>query len=250
MKLSGVVPAIKAGETAEYAFKETVSMMKQGEYTIHCYTAVENDANAENDAFTGIVKCLKQDVGVTEIINPTTGEELGIQDVTIVVKNFGEAAVNNIPVSYKIGRMPQLGIIEETILPGDTAVYTFQTQYEFVQHKKFTIVAMTEMENDADPDNDSCSKEIENIVSGIDESYSNSFRMEYDRTFGEITICAEDNVIERVCVINTNGVLVKNYEGINAQTFRTALNIPNGIYLVKAYTTDGRTFDKKLVLNK
>ena len=248
--VTGVVPSIKPGESVEYAFADAVMMKKAGEYRIKSYTTVPNDVNPDNDACTVTVKCLTQDVGVITILSPETGEDLGIQDVTIEVKNFGEAAVSRIPVCYTIGTMPQLGTIDETIQPGETIVYTFPTQYEFVAYKKYTVVAVTLLEDDANAENDACTKEVENKqLSGIHSVTATLLSVYPNPTAGEITITTGDAAMLSVSIYNLQGQLLQRHDDINAPEYRMNPGLANGTYIVRVMTSVGTVNCKLIVRN-
>lgn len=248
--LSGTVAVLNSGESVNYAFTETVTMKSPGDYRIRAYTSVKNDVNTENDTCKVVVKCLKQDVGVVEIVSPESGEELGIQEVTIKIKNFGEAAVGNIPVSYKIGAMPQLGTVEETIQPGETLVYTFPAPYEFVGYKKYTIIAATALEEDVDPTNDTCTKEIENEQgNGINAVTSVKASVYPNPSAGEVTVTTAASEIQTILVCNMQGMVLHRYEGINTFVYQMDLNLSEGNYIIRVTTAEG-TSNYKLMLKK
>ena len=238
--LTGIVPEIKSGESAEYTFTQTANMKKVGEYRIKAYTSVNNDVNPDNDACTVTVKCQKQDVGVIAIISPESGEELGSQEVTIKVKNFGEAAISQIPVRYKIGTMPQLGTITETIQPGETTDYTFPAKYEFIAYKKYAITASTELEEDVDNSNDTFTKEIENInPSSINSITTNSVALYPNPSAGEISIFTAGTDIQTIWICNMQGSILEQYNGINAPVHQMRLGLPEGSYIVRIMTSTG-----------
>ncbi len=248
--LAGNIAEIKSGQSVDYTFTGTVSMKSVGKYRIKSYTRIDKDVNLDNDTCTVVVKCLKQDVGVIAIVSPESGEELGVQEVTIEVKNFGEAAVGNIPVSYQIGAMPQLGMIEETIEPGGTLVYTFPAEYEFVGYKKYTVTASTELEEDADPANDTCTKEVENIK-GNDISSVVAGRMSIypNPSAGQITVTADSDNLQTILICNMQGMILQRYDGINASAYRMNLNLPEGSYIVRGMNEAGVS-TYKLILKK
>ena len=90
------------------------------------------------------------DGGVTAIINPNSGCGLSNQEtVTITVKNFGTAALSNIPVSYTINAGTA---VTETmagpIAPDATVNYTFTTKANLSAAGTYTIVASTNLTGD------------------------------------------------------------------------------------------------------
>lgn len=246
-ELSGTIASIESGKSVDYTFTGTVAMKAPGDYRLKAYTAVKNDVNPANDTCTVIVKCLKQDVGVIDIVSPESGEELGVREVTAKVKNFGEAAVGDIPVSYQIGTMPQLGTIEEIIQPGETLIYTFPAGYEFTGYKKYTITASTALEEDVDPTNDTYTKEVENKASGINSVNAGLSTIYPNPSAGEVTITTESSEIQTILIADMQGVLLQRYSGINASVYQMNLNLPEGSYVIRIMTESGVTNCKLLI---
>ena len=164
--------------------------------------------------------------------------------------NCSPAAVSRIPVCYTIGTMPQLGTIDETIQPGETIVYTFPTQYEFVAYKKYTVVAVTLLEDDANAENDACTKEVENKqLSGIHLVTATLLSVYPNPTAGEITITTGDAAMLSVSIYNLQGQLLQRHDDINAPEYRMNPGLANGTYIVRVMTSVGTVNCKLIVRN-
>lgn len=166
--ITGSVAKIVAGQESEYTFTQTFDLSTHGMHTIKALTMLDNDADNSNDEFSKEVKSYKIDVGVVDILSPVSGENMGIEQIKITVRNFGDVAVSNIPVKYKVATMPQLGTITSEIAPGATVEFTFISTYDFSEAKTYTITAYTEYATDMDNTNDSHSKEVVNTKKKID----------------------------------------------------------------------------------
>ena len=74
-------------------------------------------------------KCQTIDVGVTNISQLFIATDSTIQDVTVEIYNSGQTAVSNIPVRYSLnGENLVWETYYSSILPGDTAIFTFSQQ--------------------------------------------------------------------------------------------------------------------------
>lgn len=166
--ITGSVAKIAVGQEVEYTFAQTIDLAAYGLYTVTAATTLESDVNTENDEFSKQVKSYKIDVGVIEILSPNSGDNMGVEQVKVVVKNFGDVAVNNIPVRYKVTTMAQLGNITAEIAPGATLEFTFVSTYDFSDYKTYTITAYTEYTADMDNTNNQAVKEVTNTKKTID----------------------------------------------------------------------------------
>lgn len=156
---------LAAGASAEFTFTATANLGTEGAtYTIEAGTNLTGDEDNANNSITKSVTHLFQlDAGVTEITEPNSGNNLGIQNIKVQVSNFGTSPLNNLPVSYQVGSSaPVVESISETIAPNATIEYTFTAPYDFSAVQSYTIVAKTNLVNDGIPANDQVSKTISN----------------------------------------------------------------------------------------
>lgn len=95
-------------------------------------------------------------IGVTQILTPTTPLVTGTSDVVVVVSNLGNNLVTNANISYTVnGGTPVTINYTDTILPCDTAIVTFTgaQAYSFVQGTTYTIKAYTSLPNAVNDNN-------------------------------------------------------------------------------------------------
>ncbi|MBI9036578.1 MAG: T9SS type A sorting domain-containing protein [Bacteroidales bacterium] len=109
------------------------------------------------------------DVGVTEIISPYSSKPLGIEPVTVKVKNFGSQALSEIPVGFNFEGTGWVNeIITETIDPGIEIEYTFTDSVDLSEVGTYFIEVCTFVSNDCNPVNDCIEKEVEHILCWYD----------------------------------------------------------------------------------
>jgi hypothetical protein len=148
---------INAGEIQTYTFTQTVDLSVSGQtYVLEARTNLPGDEFSAND---GVVKNVSHlfanDVGVVEILNPTSGEGLGNETITIRVKNFGASPQSNFEVSYSIdGDVPVVETFTATINPLEEEVFSFSQTGDFTVLGTYQLLASTLLVNDSNPSND------------------------------------------------------------------------------------------------
>lgn len=106
----------------------------------------------------GTAGTFANDVGVDAIISPADAGVLGLQNVTITVKNFGTSSQSNIPVKYTWMGTDYNGIVPGPIAGGASVNYTFPTQINVMSWGSHTISATTMLVGDQVPGNDAKTK--------------------------------------------------------------------------------------------
>lgn len=110
---------------------------------------------------------LSTDVGVIDILSPTTSAMGATEEVTIAVRNFGLDALSNVPVEFQLdGGSALMGTITSTIAPGATVEYTFtgQTVDLSVLDQVYQLSARTVLGSDEDTSNDELNLSATNLV--------------------------------------------------------------------------------------
>jgi hypothetical protein len=131
-------------------------------------------AGAGDDFFNDILiddVCLKElplnDIGVTEMMAPTSGCGLGLEDISVEISNLGFNTQGGFFVGYSVNGVVQTalpdGFISNNIVSGATEAYTFTTQYDFSTFGTYTVKAWTELAGDSDATNDTTTVIINNI---------------------------------------------------------------------------------------
>jgi hypothetical protein len=115
-------------------------------------------------AFPGTAQTFTNDLAVLALVSPVTGPELGMEDVTINIFNFGTAAQSNFDVYYTIdGGAPVTETVSATINGGESYEYTFIQQADLSAYGIYVIEACTDLVGDENPDNDCQDVSVENF---------------------------------------------------------------------------------------
>ncbi|MDE6258331.1 MAG: T9SS type A sorting domain-containing protein [Muribaculaceae bacterium] len=244
-EINGILAQLPEGEECDFTFPTTVDLSRCGEYTIIVLTNVNGDADSSNDMLTTTLRCLTQDVGVSRIISPVTGEDLGLCDVVVEVTNYGEADVTDIPMEYQIGNMPQLATMEGELKAGETREFKFPVPYEFTSYRKTTLRARTNLENDANLENDEIRVDIENL-SGVSD-----LKVEiglWPNPAHDILSVATQSGITEIEIFDLNGKLTAKYNGNGENKMELKLNLIPGHYLLRAILNDGSVSIARLIV--
>lgn len=247
VSLTGVLEKLPADGTADYTFTQKVDMSAVGDYSVTSYTGLKNDINQENDTLKITVRSCIKDAGVILIVSPESGLELQSQSIVIRVKNFGEVPLSQIPVRYKVGSIPQLGTVKETIEPGETLDYTFASPYEFVSYKVYTLTAYTELEGDFDTTNNTCVKEIENRPDAISSINAGTISVYPNPVKDVLNVEAGEALIRTITILNNEGLKVLVLDAVDASSCLIPLSLSPGNYMVKINTDMGIIYRKVIV---
>ena len=97
------------------------------------------------------------DIGVIDLIAPVSGADLTASEtVSVMIENFGTLAQDDFTVSYRIdGGTIVTEDFTGTVLPGETATFTFATPADLSAEGLYEICAWTNLISDEDVTNDS-----------------------------------------------------------------------------------------------
>lgn len=102
-------------------------------------------------------------IGVQSIVAPESGYDLGMEDVVVNIKNYGEEAESGFDVYYTVdGAAMVTETYSGTIGAGETVEHTFGTQADLSAYGVYALEACTDLATDEYPDNDCATKEVEN----------------------------------------------------------------------------------------
>ncbi|MCD4735129.1 MAG: carboxypeptidase regulatory-like domain-containing protein, partial [Bacteroidales bacterium] len=144
---------------------------------------------------------LTDDVGISTILEPNTGPDLGLEQVTVRVYNYGTAPQSNIPVYYTVnGGLPNFELIPGPINAGDFIDYTFATLADLSAYGLYDIESCTNLSGDIDPTNDCAFKMVENLQPSLCNpvytagcSFGDGFTyFDIDNQYNNVTGC-DDN---------------------------------------------------------
>jgi subtilisin-like proprotein convertase family protein len=149
-----------------FTFTTTVDLSIPGQtYEICVTTDLSGDEDVNNDTVCeNVTNVFANDVGVIEILEPTSGEGLGNETVTVRIENFGAAPQSNFDVSYTVDAG---AAVTENVVgpvgPGATIDYSFTTTADLSVEGSYEFVATSELTADTDASNDSSSKTVINL---------------------------------------------------------------------------------------
>lgn len=152
------VGTLTSGSTSQFTFVQTADLSIPGQtYTLSATTTLGSDQQTINDEFSkNVTNVFTNDLGITEITSPSSGEGLGSESVSVIIENFGALDQSNFDVSYTVnGGTPIVETINGTILAGQTLFYTFTQPADLSTVGSYSITASTLSVGDLDPSNDS-----------------------------------------------------------------------------------------------
>ncbi|MEG9327693.1 GEVED domain-containing protein [Salinimicrobium catena] len=157
---------IAATDQVNFTFSTRVDLSEIGENSeFLASTNLAGDEDPENDTYTEIIKNLPpNDVGVTVIHSPETGENLGQEEVIVTVENFGGEPQSSFPVAYSVNNGDLVTeTINETLGVGEELSYKFQSLVDLSAPEKYLIYATTLLEEDSNKENDDTEKIVANL---------------------------------------------------------------------------------------
>jgi GEVED domain/CARDB len=173
---------INANQTATYSFTQTVDLSTSGQtYTIEVATNLSGDEFAANDAFSKeVTHLLANDIGAIEITAPVSGSGLGLETISVIIKNFGANLQSGFDVQYTInGGAAVVENFAGTILSEEEVIFDFATQGDFTALGSYTVVVSTSLSGDQESTNDEVTAIVENqlCMPSMDCSFGDGFQL-------------------------------------------------------------------------
>lgn len=189
------------------------------------------------------------DLGVSEIVSPESGENLGSETVVVKVTNYATSDVNGFDIAYTINDgTPVVEHSAATIAAGQTIEYTFTTKADCsTPREKYAIKAYTVDANDVMPENDASSVVVRHIApAGIpyktgfepDDDTSNFSYLNLNKDDGDWSV--DVNSFFSIFSRTGSGYIAYNYDKENAADdwfFIDPLNVEAGDYLLRFWYT-------------
>ena len=151
--IENVAINLTAGTTQDYTFTAQGDFSVEGQtYTIVAATDYSLDEENGNDSFTkDVTHIFANDIGVTAITSPTSGEGLTDEDVTILIENFGTATQTGFDVAFTVDTgspvIENVGTL--SVAGGSTETFTFAAPANLSAIGQYTIVAETQLPGDS-----------------------------------------------------------------------------------------------------
>lgn len=157
---------LTAGTSDTFTFAQTVDLSTGGQtYVLKAKTILGSDEFNANDEFTKNVRnVFLNDVGVTAITAPESGEGLGSEIVTVTIENFGTADQTGFNVNYIIdGGTPVVETVGVNVPAGSSISYSFATQANLSSVGGYSFTSSTLLGGDGDASNNMASSTIINF---------------------------------------------------------------------------------------
>jgi len=181
-------------ETVQHTFSIPADMSEVGTtYALQAYTTFSEDEDSSNDAATElIIHLYPNDIGVSEIISPNSGELLTTTEaVTVTLTNYGGETQSDFDVTYEFNGE----IVTEVVagpLEGDSSLeYTFNQTVDISAFGSYTIAVYTSLEGDSGTFNDSLSVDFTNIncAPSMDCSFADGFQLFQFANINNESVC-------------------------------------------------------------
>jgi hypothetical protein len=173
---------IGTGETAQHTFSTSVDMSTVGTtYVVTAYTTLADDENDANDSVTADVTHLNpNDIGVSEITSPSSGELLSnAESVIVTITNYGGATQYDFDVTYEFNGQTVTETVPGPLEGNSSMEYTFTQTVDVSEFGTYTITVYTSLDNDSDASNDSFLTDVTNIncAPSMDCSFADGFQL-------------------------------------------------------------------------
>jgi hypothetical protein len=188
---------IAPGESKQYTFSAAANLSTIGHtYSIVAKTALTDDENTANDALTVEVTYLNaNDIGITEVLNPTSGIGLsGTEDVTVVINNFGSADQSNFDISYNLDGTIVNEQVAGPLNGAGSLTYTFNQTADFANVGAYNLSVYTNLTGDSDNSNDTLNTVVLNKTCepGANCTFGGGFQMFKLGTIENASDCSDN----------------------------------------------------------
>ncbi|PTM11066.1 MAG: hypothetical protein DA407_02435 [Bacteroidetes bacterium] len=160
------VGTLTAGTSETFTFGQTVDLSTGGQtYSLKAKTILGSDQFTANDELEENVRnVFLNDIGVTEITAPVSGEGLGSEIVTVTIENFGTADQTGFDVNYIInGGTPVVETVGVNLAAGSSISYSFTTAANLSNVGGYGFTSSTLLGGDGDVSNDMVSTTVVNF---------------------------------------------------------------------------------------
>ncbi len=158
---------ILSNEVENYIFSQTLDLSTAGQtYTIEVKSNLTGDEFESNDPYIKeVTHLLANDVGAQEITAPETGSGLGLETISVTIKNYGADEQSNFDVSYTVnGGDPVIETFAGPIGSEEIASYSFTEQADFSELGIYDVLVKTSLSGDGNETNDETSIQVENVL--------------------------------------------------------------------------------------
>ncbi len=252
--------ALGFNSTASYTFTNPITAPNSN-FTLCAYTTYNGDNDTVNDkncANIIVDTVIHNDVGISSILSPNSTVIQGSNiSLTVSIKNYGNAVINNIPIKYSVNNV----LIDSTICTNNISIgsdYMFTFPYQIVVPfaYNFKLCVYTYLNGDGNSSNNNLCEQLYAVV-GIN-NYTNhpssSIKIYPNPAINKLNV--EYNYfkkgITKFSIYNIQGAkLYNDEEYINTDTYNKIIDVGNlkaGIYFIKLENEEG-IYNAKFVKN-
>lgn len=200
---------IASTEYVQHTFSTPADFSVEGHtYSIVIKTSLSGDEDTNNDSLTkDISHLLHNDIGTIAVVAPVSGNNMGMETITLSLQNFGGFEQSDFDVSYTLhGGTPVTEQVAGPIAAGATLDYSFTNQGDFTAFQGYNLSATTALASDSNTANDEISVVV---VNSSCNSETNNTQQPIGPGSGTVTTSvvnfADDTIIYDVNVtINLN----------------------------------------------
>lgn len=156
------------------------------------------------------------------------------------VKNFGNVTMNTFPVNYRFdgGAVVTQNYLGAALLPGDSVLFTFSTQFTPTSETTGDMCAWTSHASDTDHPNDTVCVSIDTFV-GIGEHVAGTLSISPLPASDRITVNGLPGEPVRIALFDLGGALIRELRTTGSASITIdARDLAEGTYLLQAIATD------------
>jgi subtilisin-like proprotein convertase family protein len=190
--------SIESSTSAQYTFTATADLSTEGQvYSITSSAILNDDEDLSNDTITNLITHVyANDIGVTAITAPVSGESLVNESIVVSIENFGTTSQSNFDISYNInGGTPVTENVTDLLAGGTTMNYTFNTLGNFSTDGSYAVMAQTLLIGDSDSSNNQAQVEVTNLSCTTETNNKLLFIGPNSGTVTESVIAITDNLV-------------------------------------------------------
>jgi len=224
---------LTAGTSDTFTFSQTLDMSVGGQiYSVKAKTTLGADEFNPNDEFDKSVKNIfADDLGVTEITAPESGEGLASETVIVTIENFGTVDQSGFDVNYILdGGTPVVETVGVTVTAGNSISYSFTAPVNISGTGTYSFSSSTQLGGDLDNTNNTASKEVVNFDCTTDDNSSTMGISDSGTPTESIIAISEDKLVSDINVtinmfhVNNGDLEIKLVAPDNSEVILSNMN--------------------------
>lgn len=155
---------LNPNDTVYVTFNQSFTF-NSGQQNVSVFCALTGDEDLSNDTLNkSIFIKYNSDAGVQSFVSPSSAYGLGNEEVKVLVKNYGNQDISNIPVGLMLdGNLLVVDTITTIIKSDSIYQHTFSAQVNMSAVSAYNLIAFTNLVADEYQLNDTSKKMVENL---------------------------------------------------------------------------------------